>query len=73
MFVYYVHLLDVLIVHNIHIVLLFYLQNRIDGEKLIQQSPMSGQRKDVDKWTFDNHDVYGMDVMISTGKGQVNK
>lgn len=45
-------------------------QNRIDGEKLIQQNPVNAQRKDVERSTIDAHEVYAMDVIISTGKGQ---
>ncbi|CAG0924605.1 unnamed protein product [Notodromas monacha] len=44
-------------------------QNRIDGEKSIIQNPSEAQRKDHDKCTFDVHEVYAMDVVISTGEG----
>jgi len=45
-------------------------QNRLDGEKMIQQNPINSQRKDVDRSTVEPYEVYAMDVVISTGKGQ---
>uniref|UniRef100_A0A2P2I1D9 Proliferation-associated protein 2G4-like n=1 Tax=Hirondellea gigas TaxID=1518452 RepID=A0A2P2I1D9_9CRUS len=45
-------------------------QNRIDGEKLIRQTPNNAQRKDVERCTVEPHEVYAMDVILSTGKGQ---
>lgn len=44
-------------------------QNRIDGEKSIIQNPSEAQRKDHEKCTFELHEVYAMDVVISTGEG----
>jgi curved DNA binding protein len=44
-------------------------QNRIDGEKSIIQNPSEAQRKDHEKCTFDVHEVYAMDVVVSTGEG----
>jgi len=44
-------------------------QNQIDGEKMIHQNPAGGVRKDVDRCKFEEYEVYGMDVVISTGKG----
>merc|ERR1712200_233607 len=45
-------------------------QNRIDGEKTIIQSPSEAQRKEHEKYEFEVHEVYAVDVLISTGKGQ---
>jgi len=44
-------------------------QNTIDGEKMIHQNPAGGVKKDVDKCKFEDYEVYGMDVVVSTGKG----
>jgi len=44
-------------------------QNQIDGEKFIHQNPAGGLKRDVDKCKFENHEVYGMDVVMTTGKG----
>lgn len=45
-------------------------QNRIDGEKTVIQNPTEAQRKEHDKYDFDLHEVYAIDVLISTGEGQ---
>jgi curved DNA binding protein len=45
-------------------------QNRIDGEKTIIQNPSEAQKKEHDKFDFEVHEVYAMDVLISTGEGQ---
>jgi curved DNA binding protein len=45
-------------------------QNRIDGDKMIQQLPVGSVRKDVERATIEEHEVYAIDVVISTGKGQ---
>jgi len=45
-------------------------QNRIDGEKTIIQNPSEAQRKEHDKYEFAVHEVYAVDVLISTGEGQ---
>ncbi|XP_023344674.1 proliferation-associated protein 2G4 [Eurytemora carolleeae] len=44
-------------------------QNRIDGEKTIIQNPSEAQRKEHEKFEFELHEVYGVDVLISTGEG----
>lgn len=46
------------------------LQNTIDGEKTIIQNPTEVQRKEHDKFDFALHEVYAIDVLISTGEGQ---
>jgi len=45
-------------------------QNRIDGEKTIIQNPTEAQRKEHDKYEFEQHEVYAVDVLISSGEGQ---
>lgn len=45
-------------------------QGRIDGEKTIVQNPTEAQRKEVEKNEFEIHEVYGIDVIVSTGDGQ---
>lgn len=44
-------------------------QNRIDGEKTIIQNPNEAQRKEHEKCDFALHEVYAIDVLISTGEG----
>jgi len=46
------------------------IQNEIDGEKTIIQNPNDAQRKEYEKCTFEKDEVYGVDVLISTGEGQ---
>lgn len=45
-------------------------QNKIDGEKTIIQNPSESQRKEHDKYEFSLHEVYAVDVLISSGEGQ---
>jgi curved DNA binding protein len=45
-------------------------QNILDGEKAIIQNPNEAQRKDYEKCTFEVHEVYAIDALISTGEGQ---
>lgn len=45
-------------------------QNRIDGEKTIIQNPSEAQRKEHDKFEFELHEVYAVDVLVSSGEGQ---
>jgi len=42
----------------------------IDGEKVIIQNPNEDQRKNTDKVEFDVHEVYAIDILISTGEGK---
>jgi len=44
-------------------------QNRIDGEKTIIQNPSEAQRKEHEKFDFSVHEVYAVDVLISSGEG----
>lgn len=45
-------------------------QNVIDGEKTIIQNPNEAQRKDHKKCEFEKHEVYAVDILISTGEGK---
>lgn len=47
-------------------------QFKIDGEKTIIQNPTAAQKKEHEKCTFENYEVYAMDVLISTGEGAVS-
>jgi len=47
------------------------LQSVIDGDKAIIQNPNDAQKKEYEKCTFEVNEVYAMDVLISTGEGQV--
>lgn len=44
-------------------------QFTIDGEKTIIQNPNEAQRKEHEKCEFAVHEVYAIDVLISTGEG----
>jgi len=44
-------------------------QFEIDGEKSIIQNPNEMQKKEHEKSTFELHEVYAIDVLISTGEG----
>lgn len=46
-------------------------QFRIDGEKSIIQNPSDAQKKEHEKCQFNLHEVYGVDVLVSTGEGKV--
>ncbi|XP_034022550.1 proliferation-associated protein 2G4-like isoform X2 [Thalassophryne amazonica] len=45
-------------------------QHIIAGEKTIIQNPSDQQRKDHEKVEFEVHEVYAIDVLISTGEGK---
>lgn len=45
-------------------------QEIIDGEKTIIQNPNEAQKKDHKKVEFELHEVYGVDVLISSGDGK---
>ncbi|KAM9409996.1 proliferation-associated protein 2G4a [Pholidichthys leucotaenia] len=45
-------------------------QHLIDGEKTIIQNPSDQQRKDHEKAEFEVHEVYAVDVLVSTGEGK---
>ncbi|KAF5286835.1 hypothetical protein FQA39_LY00368 [Lamprigera yunnana] len=42
---------------------------KIDGEKTIIQNPNEAQKKEHEKYEFDKHEVYAMDVLVSSGDG----
>jgi len=42
----------------------------IDGEKAIIQNPTEAHRKDHEKCEFDVHEVYAVDILVSTGDGK---
>ncbi|XP_053952638.1 proliferation-associated protein 2G4 [Anastrepha ludens] len=44
-------------------------QFKIDGEKTIIQNPNENQRKEHEKCTFETHEVYAIDVIVSSGEG----
>lgn len=44
-------------------------QSKIDGEKTIIQNPSDAQKKEHDKCDFELHEVYAMDVLVSSGEG----
>jgi len=48
-------------------------QNIIDGEKTIIQNPNEAQRKDHKKCEFELHEVYGVDILISSGDGKAKE
>jgi len=48
-------------------------QNVIDGEKTIIQNPNEAQRKDHKKCEFEKHEVYAVDILISTGDGKAKE
>ncbi|BFZ22640.1 hypothetical protein BsWGS_25679 [Bradybaena similaris] len=45
-------------------------QHIIDGEKAIIQNPSEAQRKDHESCEFDVHEVYAIDILVSTGDGK---
>lgn len=46
-------------------------QFKIDGEKTIIQNPNEAQRKEHEKCEFELHEVYAIDVLVSSGEGIV--
>lgn len=48
-------------------------QNVIDGEKTIIQNPNEAQKKEHKKCDFEEHEVYAIDVLISTGDGKAKE
>ena len=46
-------------------------QFRIDGERSIIQNPSEAQKKEHEKCEFELHDVYAIDILISSGEGKV--
>ena len=48
-------------------------RNVIDGEKSIIQNPNEGQKKEHEKCEFDVHEVYAIDILVSTGDGKAKE
>uniref|UniRef100_UPI00358E4EC9 proliferation-associated protein 2G4 n=1 Tax=Myxine glutinosa TaxID=7769 RepID=UPI00358E4EC9 len=48
-------------------------QHVIDGEKTIIQNPTDQQKKDHEKATFEVHEVYAVDVLVSSGDGKAKE
>lgn len=46
------------------------LKNVIDGEKAFITNPTEAQRKDHEKCEFEVHEVYAIDILVSTGEGK---
>jgi methionine aminopeptidase len=44
----------------------------IDGKKTIIQNPSDSQKKEHEKSEFVTHEVYAMNVLVSTGEGVVS-
>ncbi|CAG9773079.1 unnamed protein product [Ceutorhynchus assimilis] len=44
-------------------------QFKIDCEKTIIQNPNDAQRKEHEKFELDKHEVYALDILVSTGEG----
>ena len=43
-------------------------QNVIDGKKRVILNPSESQRKDFEAATFAENEVYGIDILISSGE-----
>lgn len=48
-------------------------QHMIAGDKTIIQHPNEAQRKEHDQCDFEQHEVYALDVLVSTGDGTVRE
>jgi hypothetical protein len=49
-------------------------QNVIDGKKRIILNPSDGQKRDFETITFAEGEVYGVDILVSSGEdGKVRK
>jgi curved DNA binding protein len=44
-------------------------RNVLDGEKRIILNPTDAQRKEIETFTFEEGQVYSLDILISTGEG----
>ena len=45
-----------------------HTQNVIDGKKRIILNPTETQRRDLDTVTFGEDEVYGIDILVSSGE-----
>jgi len=48
-------------------------RNKIDGQKVVIQNPGEKQRQETEKCDFDQYEVFGMDVLITTGEGKARE
>ncbi|XP_076437293.1 proliferation-associated protein 2G4-like [Babylonia areolata] len=46
------------------------MKNVIDGEKAFIQNPSEAQRKEHEKCEFEVHEVYAIDILVSTGEAK---
>jgi len=44
---------------------------KVSGEKQIIQNPADDQKTKIEKFTFENYDVFAIDVLVTTGNGKV--
>eukprot|EP00794_Sanderia_malayensis_P017632 gene17632-19386_t len=49
------------------------IRNRIDGDKTIIQNPNEQQKKEHKKCEFEVHEVYGVDILISSAEGKAKE
>jgi len=50
-----------------------HTKNVIDGKKRIVLNPNEQQRRDTESITFAENEIYGMDILVSSGEdGKVN-
>ena len=45
-----------------------HAKNVIDGKKRIILNPNEQQRRDTETCTFAENEIYGMDILVSTGE-----
>ncbi|CAD5226752.1 unnamed protein product [Bursaphelenchus xylophilus] len=50
-----------------------YDKYKITGEKQIIQNPTDDQKTKVEKFKFENYEVYGFDILVTTGDGKVKQ
>lgn len=43
---------------------------KVNGEKQIMQNPSDDQKSKVEKYEFENYEVFAIDVLITTGDGK---
>ncbi|KAG5366658.1 Curved DNA-binding protein [Yarrowia sp. B02] len=48
-------------------------QNVLDGKKQIILNPTEGQKQNFETFTFEADEVYGLDILVSTGDGKVKQ
>jgi len=50
-----------------------YKRNDVDGDKIFVQNPDEALKKDHETCTFEMHEVYGIDILVSSGDGKVRE